>query len=83
MVGDHPLREVAAGRLRAGLDVTEPEPLPADHALWSLPGALITPHVANPPETMSRDLAKRVTENVRRFGAGEDLLAPIERERGY
>jgi hypothetical protein len=32
---------------------------------------------------MSRDFAKRVTENVRRFGAGEDLLAPIERDRGY
>ncbi|MFQ6147095.1 NAD(P)-dependent oxidoreductase [Streptomyces seoulensis] len=37
--------EVAAGRLRAALDVTDPEPLPAGHALWRLPGALMTPHV--------------------------------------
>jgi phosphoglycerate dehydrogenase-like enzyme len=75
------LREERIGG--AALDVTEPEPLPADHPLWSEPRALITPHVANPPETLSRDLARRVTENVRRFGAGEDLLAPIERDRGY
>ena len=75
------LREERIGG--AALDVTEPEPLPDDHPLWNEPRALITPHVANPPETMNRDLAKRVTENVRRFGAGEDLLAPIERDRGY
>ena len=75
------LREERIGG--AALDVTEPEPLPDGHPLWNEPRALITPHVANPPETMSRDLAKRVTENVRRFGAGEELLAPIERDRGY
>ena len=38
--------EVASGRLRAALDVTDPEPLPPGHALWSLPGIFITPHVA-------------------------------------
>jgi phosphoglycerate dehydrogenase-like enzyme len=77
------LAELQSGRLVAGLDVTDPEPLPDGHPLWTEPRALITPHVANPPETMQRDLAKRVTENVRRFGAGEDLLAPIEPDRGY
>ena len=75
------LREERIGG--AALDVTDPEPLPDGHPLWSEPRALITPHVANPPETMHRDLAERVTENVRRFGAGEELLAPIERDRGY
>jgi D-3-phosphoglycerate dehydrogenase len=75
------LREERIGG--AALDVTDPEPLPDGHPLWDEPRALITPHVANPPQTMERDLAKRVTENVRRFGAGEELLAPIERERGY
>lgn len=40
------LTELQAGRLRAALDVTDPEPLPADHPLWSAPGVLITPHVA-------------------------------------
>ncbi|MGO0574964.1 NAD(P)-dependent oxidoreductase [Ornithinimicrobium panacihumi] len=39
------LAECASGRLRAALDVTDPEPLPADHPLWSTPGVLITPHV--------------------------------------
>jgi phosphoglycerate dehydrogenase-like enzyme len=67
----------------AALDVTEPEPLPEDHPLWRSPRALITPHVANPPSAMERSLAERVEENVRRFGAGEDLLAPISPDRGY
>ncbi|WP_442943360.1 NAD(P)-dependent oxidoreductase [Nocardia sp. NBC_00565] len=35
-----------SGRLRAALDVTDPEPLPADHSLWTAPGLLLTPHVA-------------------------------------
>jgi phosphoglycerate dehydrogenase-like enzyme len=67
----------------AALDVTDPEPLPDGHPLWSSPRALITPHVANPPSTMDRDLAKRVRENVRRFAAGEELLAPVNSDRGY
>jgi D-3-phosphoglycerate dehydrogenase len=67
----------------AALDVTDPEPLPDDHPLWRSPRALITPHVANPPSSMDRHLARRVRENVRRFGAGEPLLAPIDRARGY
>jgi phosphoglycerate dehydrogenase-like enzyme len=40
------LAELMSGRLRAALDVTDPEPLPADHPLWSAPGLLLTPHVA-------------------------------------
>jgi D-3-phosphoglycerate dehydrogenase len=67
----------------AALDVTDPEPLPDGHPLWDSPRALITPHVANPPSTMDRDLARRVTENVRRFGAGEELEAPVNPENGY
>jgi phosphoglycerate dehydrogenase-like enzyme len=67
----------------AGLDVTDPEPLPDGHPLWECENALITPHVANPPSTMDRDLAARVRENVRRFAAGEELLAPVSPESGY
>ena len=67
----------------AALDVTDPEPLPDGHPLWSQPRALITPHAANPSATMDRDLARRVQENVRRFAAGEDLLAPVKTDRGY
>ena len=67
----------------AGLDVTDPEPLPDGHPLWASPRALVTPHVANPPSAMDRDLAKRVQENVRRFAAGEELLAPVDAASGY
>jgi len=67
----------------AALDVTDPEPLPDGHPLWTAPNALITPHVANPPGAMMRHLAERVRENVRRFAAGEDLLAPIDPDAGY
>src|SRR5690606_14814655 len=51
----------------AALDVTHPEPLPANHPLWSLPNCLITPHVGNTPEMGIPLLAERVRENVRRF----------------
>lgn len=47
--------EVGSGRLRAAVDVTEPEPLPADHRLWSMPGFLLTPHVGGSvPDGMRR-----------------------------
>jgi D-3-phosphoglycerate dehydrogenase len=67
----------------AALDVTDPEPLPNGHPLWASPHALITPHVANTDSTMARDLAKRVQENVRRYAAGDELLAPVNLDAGY
>jgi phosphoglycerate dehydrogenase-like enzyme len=67
----------------AALDVTEPEPLPADHPLWGLPNVLITPHAANPPEALRPALAGRVAENVARFARGAELLGLIDRDRGY
>jgi phosphoglycerate dehydrogenase-like enzyme len=65
----------------AALDVTDPEPLPDGHPLWEL--ALITPHVATPPEAEARHFARRVTENVRRLAAGEPLEGEIDPEGGY
>jgi len=67
----------------AGLDVTDPEPLPDGHPLWELPNALITPHVATPPEAERRHFAERVRENVRRLAAGEPLEGVIDPEGGY
>ena len=67
----------------AALDVTDPEPLPDGHPLWTEPRALITPHSANPPEAMARSLAERVEENVARFATGDDLLGVIDVEAGY
>jgi len=67
----------------AGLDVTEPEPLPDGQPLWELPNVLITPHVATPPEAERRHFALRVKENVRRLAAGEELEGLIDPEGGY
>ncbi|MFP5310692.1 MAG: D-isomer specific 2-hydroxyacid dehydrogenase family protein [Actinomycetes bacterium] len=73
-----------SGRLAgAGLDVTDPEPLPDGHPLWTLPGVLITPHTANTPEMGRPLLAARVTENVRRFLAGDDLVGGVDVDAGY
>ena len=67
----------------AALDVTDPEPLPEGHPLWSLDNCLITPHVGNTPEMGLKLLARRVTENVRRYIAGDDLLGPVDVDLGY
>ena len=75
---------LAAGEIAgACLDVTDPEPLPDDHPLWSFDNVLVTPHVANPPGTWDEPLARLVEENVRRFGAGEELRGVVDLERGY
>ena len=66
-----------------GLDVTDPEPLPDGHPLWSLPNAIITPHVANPPQRQAGAYADRVAANVARFAAGQELIALVDREQGY
>lgn len=72
------------GRLGgAGLDVTDPEPLPDDHALWQRDDVIITPHTANTPEMGKPLLARRVRENVARFAAGDDLLGPVHVDLGY
>jgi phosphoglycerate dehydrogenase-like enzyme len=75
------LRENAIGG--AGLDVTDPEPLPPGHPLWSLPNCIITPHVGNTSVMAKPLLAARITENVRRYAAGETLLGPVDPALGY
>jgi phosphoglycerate dehydrogenase-like enzyme len=67
------LAELRSGRLRAALDVTDPEPLPEGHPLWSAPGLLLTPHVAGDvPDTNDRAIAA-VTDQLARVLAGEPL----------
>ncbi|WP_066907558.1 NAD(P)-dependent oxidoreductase [Millisia brevis] len=63
--------ELAAGRLRAGLDVTDPEPLPADHPLWAQPGLIITPHVGGGALGWQHRAAKLLREQVGRLDSGE------------
>jgi len=65
--------EAAAGRLRAALDVTDPEPLPSDHPLWGCPGVIITPHVAGGASAFYPLAARFAAEQIRRFAAGEPL----------
>lgn len=67
----------------AGLDVTDPEPLPPEHPLWSHDSALITPHLANPPEEKVLSLAPRVRENTRRFVERFELEAVVDSRLGY
>ena len=84
IVTDDLVAALQAGRLGgAALDVTDPEPLPAGHPLWQMDNVLITPHVGNTPEMGVPLLAARVTENVRRFAAGEPLLGLVDVELGY
>ena len=66
--------EVRAGRLRAALDVTDPEPLPDGHSLWSAPGLLITPHSAGSSRHWMDRAYAFAGDQVRRFAAGQPLL---------
>jgi phosphoglycerate dehydrogenase-like enzyme len=67
----------------AGLDVTDPEPLPDGHPLWSLENCIITPHVGNTPDMAMPLLAKRIKTNVKRYAAGKTLIGPVDGELGY
>jgi phosphoglycerate dehydrogenase-like enzyme len=67
----------------AGLDVTDPEPLPEGHPLWTTPRVLISPHTAGRSDKGSDRLYLLVAENLRRYVAGEPLLSVVDLERGY
>lgn len=67
----------------AGLDVTDPEPLPDGHPLWSAPNCIITPHVGNTPEMAVPLLSERITANVRRFADDEELIGVVDVDAGY
>lgn len=67
----------------ACLDVTDPEPLPPDHPLWTAPNVVITPHVASIAGLTSARRWALTRENIRRFGAGEPLLNTVDKQAGY
>jgi phosphoglycerate dehydrogenase-like enzyme len=67
----------------AALDVTDPEPLPDGHPLWTLENCIITPHTANSQEMGLPLLAKRVTENLRRYADGLPLVGLVDLDAGY
>jgi phosphoglycerate dehydrogenase-like enzyme len=70
--------ELQAGRLRAALDVTDPEPLPADHPLWTLPNVLITPHLAGDSPGSTVRSFELAGDQIRRFAAGEPLVNQVD-----
>ena len=73
------LAALESGRIRAALDVTDPEPLPADHPLWSAPGVLISPHVGGASTAMWPRALRVVREQLVRFAAGEPLANVVRR----
>ncbi|MEV0607101.1 2-hydroxyacid dehydrogenase [Polymorphospora rubra] len=69
--------ELSTGRIGAALDVTDPEPLPADHPLWELPNVLITPHVAGSVKGVFPRAYRLAGAQLRRFVAGEPLTNQV------
>jgi phosphoglycerate dehydrogenase-like enzyme len=67
------VRHTAAGRIRAALDVTDPEPLPADHPLWGSPGVLITPHVGGASTAFMPRAARLLQDQLGAYAAGRPL----------
>jgi phosphoglycerate dehydrogenase-like enzyme len=66
--------ELRSGRLRAVLDVVDPEPLPAGHPLWTLHNVVLSPHVAGDTPGSDRAAWRLVGEQLARFVAGEPLV---------
>ncbi len=67
----------------AGLDATEPEPLPKGHPLWKFPNVVITPHTSGGSDNLQARLNYLVKENIRRFGAGLQLLNVVDKKEGF
>jgi len=67
----------------AGLDVTDPEPLPPGHPLWSMRNVIITPHIATSSDIRDERTLVLVVENVRRYIRGDALLSVVDLAAGY
>ena len=67
----------------AGVDVVDPEPLPAGHPLWKFPNAIITPHVAGRSDKDRARMVGTITENIRRFADGKPLINVVDKQKGY
>jgi phosphoglycerate dehydrogenase-like enzyme len=67
----------------AGLDVTDPEPLPKGHALWKFENVIITPHIAGQSDGINARRMDLMKENILRFDRGEPLLNLVDKVKGY
>ena len=70
--------ELETGRLQAALDVVDPEPLPADHPLWSTPGTLLTPHVGGNASAFHPRIENLLVEQLHRLSVGKELLNVVD-----
>ena len=78
------VRALEARRIAgAALDVTDPEPLPADHPLWSMPNVILTPHVAVASDLVLGRGLTLAAENLRRYVRGDRLVSVVDVRRGY
>jgi phosphoglycerate dehydrogenase-like enzyme len=68
------IAELNSGRITAGLDVTDPEPLPSDHPLWKARNVIITPHVGGDSQAFTPRGRKLVEEQLARYASGQPLL---------
>ena len=73
------VRELESGRLRAGLDVTDPEPLPEGHPLWSAPNCIITPHVGGNTSAFAPRMRALISQQLARLIRGEDVANVVAR----
>jgi phosphoglycerate dehydrogenase-like enzyme len=84
VVTDDLIAALRAGTIAgAGLDVTDPEPLPDGHPLWDAPHCIITPHTADTWEMVKPLMAERISENVARRAAGQPLVGVVDGATGY
>jgi phosphoglycerate dehydrogenase-like enzyme len=67
----------------AGVDVTDPEPLPKGHPLWKFDNAIITPHIAGRSDKDRARMIGTIKENMRRFAEGKPLLNVVDKQKGY
>ena len=67
----------------AGVDVTDPEPLPKQHPLWQFENVIITPHIAGRSDRDAERMAGTIKENLRRFVEGKPLINVVDKQKGY
>jgi phosphoglycerate dehydrogenase-like enzyme len=67
----------------AGVDVTDPEPLPKGHALWKFNNVIITPHIAGRSDQDQGRMLGTVKENIKRFAEGKPLINVVDKQKGY
>jgi phosphoglycerate dehydrogenase-like enzyme len=74
--------ELESGRIRAALDVTNPEPLPSDHRLWQAPGLIVSPHVGGNSSAFEPGMRALLATQLSRLASGEELLNIVMEGKG-